>query len=444
MTWSNTMRRARSAGRMAVALGIAPASAFLGCSIDDRTVATRIDAGQGGSSSGNGAGGGDGGSAQPEGGSSGLAGSPEATGQAGSSDAGNTPADECGALGEGCCSAGAPCEAGLGCAAESERCTPCAAFTGVGILQDYTSSTVQDLSGDGRVVVGYAEDGAGRTMAFRRVWASAEGPVPLGVLAGGASSQANAVSRDGYAVVGQSESSAGLRGFRWSGALLDLGVWADGDLSSSAVDVSADGNAVLLMSVGADSSTLAYRWSLGAGTSPIIGMEEPRAISADGNVVLGNRLGVGNEAVITTADGLVVLGDLPEDTVSFARGLSADGNVAVGASGICGCRGVQWRDGVVGSADGLFRALDASADGSVLAGDSVAATCSGGKAALWRAGTGTEAVACDLLPAGLIPNGWSLSIVSSVSDDGRVIAGEGINPALATEGWVAVLGPDCR
>jgi uncharacterized membrane protein len=161
-------------------------------------------------------------------------------------------------------------------------------------------------------------------------------------------------------------------------------------------------------------------------------------------VVLGNRLGVGNEAVISTAQGLVVLGDLPDDTVSFARGLSADGNVAVGASGSCGCRGIRWQGGVVEGAEGLFRALDASADGSVLVGDSVAATCSGGKAALWRAGTGTETVACELLPAGLIPNGWSLSIISAVSDDGRVIAGEGINPALATEGWVAVLGPDCR
>jgi len=34
--------------------------------------------------------------------------------------------------------------------------------------------------------------------------------------------------------------------------------------------------------------------------------------------------------------------------------------------------------------------------------------------------------------------------VTAVSDDGRVIAGEGTNPSLAAEGWVAVLGPDCR
>jgi uncharacterized membrane protein len=174
-------------------------------------------------------------------------------------------------------------------------------------------------------------------------------------------------------------------------------------------------------------------------------MEEARGISADGNTLVGNRLGgLGNEAVLGDADGVEGLGALSGDTVAFARALSSDGNVAVGVSGSCGCRGFQSRAGVIDIAEGIERALAVNGDGSRIGGVMVAASCSGGRAALFEPGPGTRAVACDLLPAGIIPNGWSLTSVNAISDDGRVIAGEGINPALAAEGWVAVIGPDCR
>jgi probable HAF family extracellular repeat protein len=322
----------------------------------------------------------------------------------------------------------------------------CAAFAGVGILEGFTSSIAQGISGDGRVVVGYAEDGGGVQRAFRFEWASGAAAVSLGVLPGGASSQARAASRDGYAVVGESESASGIRGFRWAaGTLTDLGTWNTNDVASHAVDVSADGNTVALTSDGADSSRLAYRWLLGGEKSLMLGMEEARAISADGNTLLGNRPGGGGtEAVLGNAAGVEALGTLAPDTVAFGRALSGDGNVAVGVSGSCGCRGFFWRDGVIDLADGIDRALATNGDGSVIGGNMTAATCSGGRAALWQAGPGTRAVACDLLPEGIIPNGWSLASVNAVSEDGRVIAGEGVNPALASEGWVAVLGPDCR
>jgi len=418
------------------------------CSVDDRTVSTAPaaggDSGTGGDGSGRG-----GGDSGASGGTAGLSsagassGSPAGGSGAVTADAGMTPppARNCGGSGEACCEDSPRCDSGLGCNLASVTCSPCAAFQGVGILAGFMRSQVQAISADGRFVVGSSENDTGETQAFRSEWATTQGPVALGVLAGGTSSSAIAVSRDGFAVVGTSESSAGERGFRWTGTMLDLGTWQVGDLSSRAADVSADGNVVLLTSDGMDGSQLAFLWQLGGGKAPIIGMEEARGLSADGQRSVGNR--ASGEAVYA-APGVAALGTLAGDAVAFARGISSDGSVAVGVSGSCGCRGFSWQNGVMQEAVGLFRALATNEDGSVVVGDSVDTSCSGGKAAIWTPALGKRAVACDLLPTGLIPSGWALSLVTAVSDDGRVIAGEGTNPSLAAEGWVAVLGPDCR
>jgi probable HAF family extracellular repeat protein len=419
------------------------------CSVDDRT--PRVDGGGAGgmNTAGSGSGGdastaGRAGSAFDQGG----AGSPSSGGAAGSNvDAGGGSSPRsCGSDGAVCCVDAPACDDGLACEGSSGRCVRCATFEGIGLSPEFTSSTVQGISADGRVVVGYLEDDTGRTLAFRRAWGTSEGIVPLGVLLGGTSSKARAASSDGFAVVGESESTDGLRAFRWSaGTLVNLGTWNAGDLSSSAAGVSADGNAVAITNEAADSSRLALRWLNGSGFTPIIGMEEARAISADGNALVGNRLGgMGNEAVLYTAAGVESLGALAGDSVAFARAISADGNVSIGVSGSCGCRAFRWRAGVLGIADGLERALDTNLDGSILVGNLAADSCSGGSAALWSAGAGAQTIACDLLPDGIIPNGWSLTTVTAISDDGRTIAGEGINPSLASESWVAVLGPDCQ
>ena len=428
------------------------------CGIDGRAVIAAAGAGGNASSAEGGSGGAAAGSAGAGGGAGESGGSGSAAGAGGLAGAGNAgtggdggnggAAGDCGTEGGACCSDGARCSAGLGCDEGAGACARCAAFRGVGILPGYTSSIAQGISGDGRVVIGYSEDDTGRTMAFRLEWENAGEAVALGVLPGGTSSLARATSYDGYAVVGDSGSTNGPRGFRWTpGTLLDLGTWAEGDVASNAADVSADGNAVAVTSDLLDGGSLAFRWLLAGDKVPVIGMEEARAISADGNTLVGNRLGGGgNEAVISTLtdpSGAQALGTLSGDAVAFARNLSADGNVAIGVSGSCGCRGFFWRDGVIDLADGIERALATNEDGSILGGTMTASTCSSGRAAIWQPGPGTRAVACDALPAGTVPNGWSLTSVNAISDDGRVIAGEGINPALAAEGWVAVIGPDC-
>jgi uncharacterized membrane protein len=419
------------------------------CSVDDRT--PRVDGAGAGGMNLTASGSGGGASTAGQAGSSsigpgGSANDPSGGAAGSDGDDGGASARGCGLDGASCCTDAPACDDGLACETSSGRCAPCAAFEGIGLLPEFTSSTVQGISADGRVVVGYVENDAGSTLAFRRAWGTSEGLVPLGVLPGGTSSKARATSSDGFTVVGESESSDGLRAFRWSAAgLVSLGTWNAGDLSSSAAGVSADGNAVAITNEAADNSRLALRWLLGSGFTPIIGMEEARDISADGNALVGNRLGgTGNEAVLYTTAGVQSLGALAGDSVAFSRAISADGSVAIGVSGSCGCRAFRWRAGVLTVADGLERALDTNADGSILVGNLAADTCSGGAAGLWSAGAGAQAIACDLLPDGLIPNGWSLTTVTAISDDGRTIAGEGINPTLASESWVAVLGPDCR
>lgn len=438
-------RRWAALCRIGYVVGVASWLLLASCGIDERT--PPVESGQGGSGAGGSTA--QGGSQSSNGGSqSGSGGGSQGGSQARSSDGADSGSAErdCGRDGEVCCTEGAACEAGLGCDMGSDRCTLCASFQGVGILDGYTSSFVQGLSGDGQVAVGYSENADGLTMAMRRDWATTNAPVALGTLPGGTASSAVAASYDGIVVVGESESTNGVRAFRHQGgSMLDLGTWAPDDTESRAADVNANGLAVAVTSTGLDGNRLAFRWLLAGDKTPLIGMEEARGISADSNTIVGNRTGgSGNEAVVWTQLGVEVIAPLAGDAVSFARGISSEGTVAVGASGACGCRGFHSRAGVVDIADGLFRALDTSADGGIVVGDAIESTCSAGKAAVWSAGPGRQFVACGLIPEGIIPSLWSLSLVTAVSDDGRVIAGEGTNPELASEGWVAVIGPDCR
>jgi probable HAF family extracellular repeat protein len=442
LAWAFVIESERPSRHLAGCSVLTTIALLTGCGIDERTPS--VESGQGGADTGAG------GVMEAQGGSDSSSGGTESgsgggsQGGSGSGADGGSPERDCGGEGELCCAQAPSCDAGLGCDAASDRCTRCAAFRSVGILEGYTSSFVQGLSGDGRVAVGYSENSDGLTMAFRRDWQTTSAPVALGTLPGGTSSSALAVSYDGFAVVGESESASGVRAFRQQGdMMLDLGTWAADDTESRAADVNGDGLVVAVTSTGLDGNRLAFRWLLGGDKQLLIGMEEARAISADGNTIAGNRTVAGNEGVVWTMAGIDVIAPLAGDAVAFARGLSADGSVTVGVSGACGCRGFHSRAGVNDIADGLFRALDTSADGSVVVGDAIESTCSGGKAAIWSAGPGRQFVACDLMPDGIVPSGWSLSIVTAVSDDGRVLAGEGLNPDMATEGWVAVIGPDC-
>lgn len=136
----------------------------------------------------------------------------------------------------------------------------------------------------------------------------------------------------------------------------------------------------------------------------------------------------------------------PGDCEASANGVSEDGRVIVGwarfVSGAGPRRAVRWQiDGESGGSTGFLsviasEALALSDDGHIAAGyeqpeeESVAT--------LWIDGQ-AQRVDALLVAAGVLPDGWRLTRVNSLSPDGHFLVGEGFNPSGEAEGWVAHL-----
>ena len=221
-------------------------------------------------------------------------------------------------------------------------------------------SSAQDVSADGSVVVGVAQDSNGFYRPFR--WTPGGGMQDLGTL-GGRHGEAVRVSPNGATIVGTASTvnSSGIayidswgflalssyhryHPFRWTqgSGMQDLGTlggccgWANG--------VSADGGVVVGWAYNASGYGRAFRWennqmrdlgTLGGANSLALG------VSADGGVVAGSAYNAsGNRRASRWENNqmrdLGTLGGAESD----ARGVSANGRVVVGwaynASG-------QWR-----------------------------------------------------------------------------------------------------
>ena len=93
---------------------------------------------------------------------------------------------------------------------------------------------------------------------------------------------------------------------------------------------------------------------------------------------------------------------------------------------------------------GAFSSLvfSCTADGSIAVGTGT--TASGDTAFIWDAANGMRRLQDVLVTDyGLDLSGWTLTSAFGVSDDGFVIAGNGINPSGDPEGYVAILTFDC-
>jgi probable HAF family extracellular repeat protein len=303
---------------------------------------------------------------------------------------------------------------------------------------------VRDISADGSVAVGERNPDPGPpfdAQVFR--WTR---PGGLELVCAGIG---EAVSADGGFIVGRTESTPS-QGIIWDGATQTLLYPLDGVSGNvQAFDVSADGAVV----VGASSSASgfqAFRWSDGemSGLGYLSGISsEAHAVSADGNVIAGFATvssGPGNfQGFRWTAESGMVPLELPPGAVDcHPLDISDDGSVIVGRALMSGggFRGFRWT--VAGGADLLPLGIEypngVSGDGRVVVGSSGV----GLGAVAWIEGVGLRSV-LEILTTdcGLDLDGWALQVAYSVSADGTIVAGAGTNPSGEAQSWICSI--DC-
>lgn len=315
---------------------------------------------------------------------------------------------------------------------------PTASFQGLGQLPGGLQSYAHGVSGDGRVVVGRALDSAGVERAFR--WTAATGMQDLGDLGGGGAVAYDA-NADGSVVVGRSyDGSPGLgyTGFRWTPA-----TGMEALPIAEASDVSADGDAAV---------GFALLWTASGGVTSIGASNWARGISPEGDVVVGDTSTSGQRHAMrwTPAGGVQDLGTL-SGPQSFADSASSHAAVVVGQAQVMiqnypfwhafrwtGSRGME----DLGTLGGpLSAAYDVSNDGSVIAGKALSSSSSASETAFrWTTRRRMQDLRRELLDLGVTAvQGWVLKTASSVSADGTVIVGFGLNASRQWEAFRAAL-----
>lgn len=324
-------------------------------------------------------------------------------------------------------------------------------FTAIGDLPGgAVFSQAYRISGDGSTVVGRSESAAGLEAV---VWTSASGLVPIGDLPGGDTSAfALGVSAGGGVVVGLG-SSAGSdpsEAFRWTqaGGIVPLGDLPGGVLNSTAYEPSADGSVIVGHGTTAAGNE-AWRWTEATGFVPLgvlAGATDSfaRAVSADGSVVVGGGQGLAWRW--TEATGMVPLG-APPGLSTGTFDVSPDGSVVAGyvVLGPDEQLGYRWtetggyellQDLPGGVTNSIARGVSANGEVAVGAGDTTG-NDAGDRAVYWTADGQIHRFDTLLASWGLDLAGMTLVGALSVSDDGLVFAGRGFDPDGNQLGWVA-------
>lgn len=280
-------------------------------------------------------------------------------------------------------------------------------------------SWASKITDDG-LIVGGSDDGSGNSLAV--YWrAGTMTPLRFRPDAPDHYGSANGVSADGSVIVGTTSLGSAQQAFRWvrdsagKGVMTTFGA-SDGR-GSEALDTSADGSVVVgFVYYSSDTvSQLAFRW-----------VKATRG-----------RTGGGTMTVLRSG----------RDTESAAQAMSLDGAVVVGFREIATGRreAFRWERGVMTGLGALrggeFLHSEASAvsgDGNVVVGD--AENASGALEAFrWTKADGMKSVSQLLEAAGIRLDGWYLNTATAVSKDGRVIVGNGRNPADKEQAWRAVI-----
>jgi len=174
------------------------------------------------------------------------------------------------------------------------------------------------------------------------------------------------------------------------------------------------------------------------------------AISRNGAVVAGAGHPFKTGAMVwNLGNGAVTIGMLPGNISAIATAVSRDGSVVAGTSDDSAGNHHAWRWTQQGGLVALQGNIAGYAGSSVggISGDGTtiigwADTAGGTVAFIWDEAHGMrtleDALASDF---GTRATGWHLTRASSVSDDGRVVGGAGIDANGRTQAWIVKLPP---
>ncbi len=316
-------------------------------------------------------------------------------------------------------------------------------------------SSAKGVSADGSVVVGFGYDAAGATHAYRWTQAGGMHTVFEGQL--DLISSAFAVSGDGLAIAGyHAPTIIEQKAFIWSAATGEEVL----DTRSGTLALNADGTigAGYIVS-GRGAPERAAVWTNGnkkfidtPGTS--IPGSEARGLSADGSIAVGfAAFGTAFNSVQafrwTAATGMQNIGYLGGNLNLRSEGnaITPDGSVIVGATQtgdtgpMIACRwvgssGPQLLGSIIGTTNTIAYAV--SADGATIVGSSNTGTSASLRAIIWRAETGIQDLQAILNP----PPGWTLTEARGISADGRTIVGTATVVGSGSQSWIATL-PAC-
>ena len=192
------------------------------------------------------------------------------------------------------------------------RLTEAEGIDDLGVLTGDFDSCAYAVSADGSVVVGisfvpYSITGWTNGHAF--LWTKADGMVDLGKLGRGPYACATGVSADGKIVVGDAMDIHGkFRAFRWTieTGMIDLGATTDEIINPSATAISADGKVIVghgtSTDPNSDGKARAFRWSRETGMQTLNHWLASNGVNAT-NIVFSTAIGV-------SADGNAVIGTL--------------------------------------------------------------------------------------------------------------------------------------
>jgi uncharacterized membrane protein len=333
-------------------------------------------------------------------------------------------------------------------------------FVPLGFLGPTSQSIAFGVSGDGTTAVGESVGSQG-IEAFR--WTEADGLVGLGFFPHqpDTSSQAHATNVDGTIIVGVAGRPDALleegAPFGWTEAtgMLLIPNLGGSDTGGIAQSITPDGN-IIVGWVGSPTGYQAFRWTQatstqGLGLLPNEKISRALGVSADGSVIVGNgsvdTLDFPHPFRWTADTGKVILPALNPETIGSANAITPDGTVIVGQSA---GRAVRWEGDQVenlgelpgGSQASTYWAQAVTEDGSIVTGvGDYNASQGTGEAFIWDAQHGMRSLRLLLLSQyGLTEvTDWVLFAATGMSADGSVIVGYGFDPQGFQEGWLVRL-----